>query len=38
MKRMLLTVVGILVALILAAPVVSAQPGGGPPEPIDETP
>ena len=38
MKRILLTVMGILVALILAAPVVSAQPNGEPPEPIDETP
>ncbi len=38
MKRVVLSVVGILVALILAVPVVSAQPGGGPPEPIDETP
>ncbi len=38
MKRILLTTLGILMALAVAAPVVSAQPGGGPPEPIDETP
>ncbi len=38
MKRVVLGVVGILVAVILAAPAVSAQPNGGPFQPIDETP
>jgi hypothetical protein len=38
LKRVVLGVVGILVAVILAAPAVSAQPNGGAPQPIDETP
>lgn len=36
MKRVLMMVVGVLVALVVAAPVVAAQPNGGAPQDIDE--
>jgi hypothetical protein len=38
MKRIVLLVVGILSALVVAAPMVLAQPNGGKPTNVDETP
>jgi hypothetical protein len=38
MKRFLLLMVGILLALVVAAPMVLAQPNGGKPTNVDETP
>ena len=37
MKRFAMTVVGILLALAVATPMVFAQPNGTPPQPVDET-